>query len=56
MEKEKNSYCYHNFELSRIVNEPADDVVSTVGGVNMYYEKIAYSVCNKCGEIKRNKV
>jgi hypothetical protein len=55
MEKETKPYCYHNFELSRIVNEPVDDV-RTTGVTSMFYEKIAYSVCTKCGEIKRSKV
>lgn len=56
MEEEKtNEYCYHNYELSRVVNEPSNNANST-GETKLFYDRVGYSVCTKCGKIKRSKV
>lgn len=47
VEKE-NSGCNHYFELSQITTEATQE--------NYVYHRVGYSVCRKCGEIRRQLV
>jgi hypothetical protein len=45
--------CQHKFELARIVNE------SNVSGTNCdasLMKPVAYTICPKCGEVRRSEV
>ena len=42
--------CKHNFELSQVTTESENP---SAGGTSFFYKKVAYVVCTKCGEVKK---
>src|SRR3990167_1037661 len=47
--KQKQGECRHLFVISLIDTEPVDQGAGSTG---YFYRRIAYVVCEKCGEVK----
>jgi len=52
-EKQKTGECGHLFSLSRIDNEQTNE---GSGGTGYFYQRVAYIVCEKCGEVRKQLV
>jgi hypothetical protein len=52
-EKQKTIECRHSFVLSRIDTEQTNQGMGSTG---YFYQKVAYVVCEKCGEVKKQLI
>ena len=52
-EKQKQERCRHLFALSRIDNE---QINQGSGSTGYFYQRVAYVVCEKCGEVQKQLI
>lgn len=48
MQNQEQKECQHQFEISQITTEATSN--------NYVYHKVGYSVCRKCGEIRKQDI
>jgi len=52
-EKQKTGECRHLFVLSRIDTEQTNQGAGSTG---YFYQHVAYVVCEKCGEVRKQLI
>jgi len=54
--KTKQEGCRHLFALSRIDTEQTNQGVGSIGSTGYFYQRVAYVVCEKCGEVRKQLI
>jgi len=52
-EKQREGECRHLFSLSRIDTEQTNQGSGSTG---YFYQRVAYVVCEKCGEVRKQLI